>query len=250
MVKTVFQLFKFILTIIIKNLYWIFRLFLISKGKGFKCGFPVIVEGKGDIKLGADVSFESGVNIGCGHNASLNFGDKCRLDSKLLLSIGGKARVRFGNNVHLEGCTKMYANNDWDIGDNVVVASGGAIFAREPGMDGKFIVGAGTHIGNNTIIDLSENVVIGENVAVGPNTIIYTHDHDYKENKDVPWKGSPVRKQVIIENGAWIGANVILLPGVVVESGALVAAGAVVTKSVVSRTIVGGVPARLIGQNQ
>lgn len=45
---------------------------------------------------------------------------------------------------------------------------------------------------------------------------------------------------------AWLGAGAIVLPGVTVGEGAIVAAGAVVTKDVAPRTVVGGVPARLI----
>lgn len=45
---------------------------------------------------------------------------------------------------------------------------------------------------------------------------------------------------------AWLGANVTVLPGVTIGEGAVVAAGAVVTKDVPPRTVVGGVPARII----
>ena len=52
--------------------------------------------------------------------------------------------------------------------------------------------------------------------------------------------------QVIIGNDVWIGANVIILPGVNIGHGAVIAAGAVVTKDVEPYAIVGGVPAKLI----
>jgi acetyltransferase-like isoleucine patch superfamily enzyme len=51
---------------------------------------------------------------------------------------------------------------------------------------------------------------------------------------------------VNIGNKVWIGANATILPGVTIGDGAIVAAGAVVTKDVVPKTLVGGVPARLI----
>ncbi|MDE6574416.1 MAG: acyltransferase [Muribaculaceae bacterium] len=44
----------------------------------------------------------------------------------------------------------------------------------------------------------------------------------------------------------WIGANVTILPGVTVGEGAVIAAGAVVTKNVPARTVVGGVPAKIL----
>lgn len=53
-------------------------------------------------------------------------------------------------------------------------------------------------------------------------------------------------RPVFIGNDVWIGANVVILPGVTVGDGAILAAGAVVTKNVEPYAIVGGVPAKLI----
>lgn len=53
-------------------------------------------------------------------------------------------------------------------------------------------------------------------------------------------------RPVVIGNDVWIGANVIILPGVNIGDGAIVAAGAVVTKDVAPYAIVGGVPAKTI----
>ena len=63
-----------------------------------------------------------------------------------------------------------------------------------------------------------------------------------------PFENSPLRKNesVIIGNDVWIGANVIILPGVHIGDGAVLAAGAVVTKDVAPYAIVGGIPAKVI----
>jgi acetyltransferase-like isoleucine patch superfamily enzyme len=52
---------------------------------------------------------------------------------------------------------------------------------------------------------------------------------------------------IVLEDGAWIGAGAIVLPGVRVGRGAVIAAGAVVTKDVEPYSIVGGVPGVAIG---
>jgi acetyltransferase-like isoleucine patch superfamily enzyme len=52
---------------------------------------------------------------------------------------------------------------------------------------------------------------------------------------------------VVIEDYAWVSCRVVILPGVTIGRGAVVAAGSVVTKDVAPYTIVGGVPAKKIG---
>lgn len=230
----------------LRHIYWIYRLSKIQKGKEFKFHFPIILEGRGKVTTGNNFTIEQYANLGCGKNAKLIFGDNCRIGRNIFMRIGGESKVYFGNHVELEGDSTIYATNNWSIGDHTVIASGCAIHAREPGKDGEFIVGKGTHIGNNTIIDLSDTVKIGDNVAIGPNCIIYTHDHDYRQNKKIPWEGEVIRKPVIIEDGAWIGAGVIILSGIKIGQGAIIAAGSVITKDVESYTLVGGVPAKRI----
>ena len=53
-------------------------------------------------------------------------------------------------------------------------------------------------------------------------------------------------RPVRIGDKVWVGANATILPGVTIGDGAIVAAGAVVTKDVAPRTVVGGVPAKVI----
>lgn len=85
-------------------------------------------------------------------------------------------------------------------------------------------------------------ITIGDDVLIGQNAVIATLNHAM----DPARRGDMVPAPVRIGNQVWLGANVTLLPGVTVGDGAVVAAGAVVTKDVPPRTIVAGVPARVI----
>lgn len=53
---------------------------------------------------------------------------------------------------------------------------------------------------------------------------------------------------IVLHDDVWLGARAIVLPGVTIGTGAIVAAGSVVTRDVQPMSIVGGSPARTIGE--
>ena len=85
-------------------------------------------------------------------------------------------------------------------------------------------------------------IEIGDDVLIGPQTIIATLNHDPDPEK----RGGMFSKRVKIGSKVWLGARVTICPGVTIGEGAIVAAGAVVTKDVPPRTVVAGVPAKVI----
>lgn len=104
-------------------------------------------------------------------------------------------------------------------------------------------IGSGTSIGHNVLLDGRGRLFIGNNVNVGTDVMIWTAEHDVTSS-DFRSYSSPVK----IEDYVWLSSRVIVLPGVTVREGAVVAAGAVVTKDVDPYMIVGGVPAKEIGE--
>jgi len=112
-------------------------------------------------------------------------------------------------------------------------------------------IGRNISLGNNSGIGIkshiSSNVTIGNNVMMGPEVIIYTCNHEFGRT-DIPMiqQGNQAIKPVIIEDDVWIGARVIILPGVKIGMGSIIGAGSVVTKNIEPYSIVGGVPAKLI----
>ena len=117
----------------------------------------------------------------------------------------------------------------------------GAVFYNPPGI----FIGQDTIIGERAVLDGREKLTIGSHVAIASEVMIYNCEHDVHDENFSP-KGGPV----VIEDYVFIGPRVIILPGVMVGRGAVIAAGAVVTKNVAPNTIVGGVPAKVIGQRK
>ena len=106
-------------------------------------------------------------------------------------------------------------------------------------------VGLNTWIGHECMIEASANVVIGANVDIAPRVYIGTGTHKIDiEGERIAGEG--VSKDIVINDGAWLCAGCIVLPGVAIGRKSIVAAGAVVNKNVAESCIVAGVPARLI----
>ena len=94
----------------------------------------------------------------------------------------------------------------------------------------------------------ADNVTVAGNhpiSMVSTNTFTYSKKIGFVEHDKSISHIANTRK-INIGNDVWIGANVILLPGITIGHGAVIAAGAVVSKDVPPYAIVGGVPAKLI----
>ncbi len=111
--------------------------------------------------------------------------------------------------------------------------------------------GSEIEIGDDSAIGIRCQLIgpvrIGRDVMMGPEVIIRTANHRF-DRLDVPMRcqGDAPPEPVAIGDDVWIGARVIILPGVTIGPGSIIGAGAVVTKDVPEYAIVGGNPARVI----
>jgi acetyltransferase-like isoleucine patch superfamily enzyme len=129
------------------------------------------------------------------------------------------------------------------LDDGVVLLCSGA-----PKRD-KLVIRGNTYVNRFTIIDAHERVEIGNGCLIGPGCYITDANHGTAAGQSPmiqPCECLPT----IIEEEVWLGAKVIVLPGVRIGRGAVVGAGAVVTKNVEPFQIVAGIPARAIGERK
>src|ERR1700731_2359423 len=110
----------------------------------------------------------------------------------------------------------------------------------------KIVIRSGTYINRYTIIDAHLSVEVGRDVMMGPFCFITDADHGMAPGEIVGCQ-QVTALPVTIGDGAWLGANVIILKGVKIGPGAIVGGGSVVTHDVAQDEIVAGIPARSIG---
>lgn len=120
--------------------------------------------------------------------------------------------AQIGNNVNI--CSHCFIENDVVIGDRVTLKSG---------------------------VQLWDGLRIGDDVFIGPNASF--------ANDIFPRSRQHLARflETRVENGASIGSNATILPGVVIGRNAMIGAGAVVTRSVPPNAIVVGNPAKIVG---
>ena len=132
-----------------------------------------------------------------------------------------------------------------DLGDGVSMAPNVSFRNAE-----RISIGAGSHIGEHSVLWAGNNtgrIIIDEKCLFAPNVTVTASNYGIVQG-DVAIMDQPKdERDIVIGDGAWLGANVVVLAGVTIGEGAVVAAGAVVTKDLPALCIAGGVPAKVIG---
>jgi acetyltransferase-like isoleucine patch superfamily enzyme len=111
-------------------------------------------------------------------------------------------------------------------------------------IKGGELVFNGGFINENVQITCASKIYIGKGCAIARDVIIRDFDAHTIEQE-----GFEIAKPITIGNHVWVGNRAMILKGVTIGDGAIIAAGAIVTKNVPARSVVGGVPAKVIKEN-
>lgn len=165
-----------------------------------------------------------------------------------LLWPAANARIRLrgatslGRRVTLRGRPAVTNEGRMTIGDRVRLVSTVATLELVTLPSGHL------DIGDNVFINFGSSLVSSASVRIGDDVLIGTHvtvmDCDFHRVEDKAWDttGEPI----VIEDRVWLGNRSMILKGVRVGHDAVVAAGSIVTEDVEPRTLVAGVPAKLV----
>lgn len=132
--------------------------------------------------------------------------------------------AEFRPGAYAEACSKI------SIGNNVVIRPGTFLFADPTDGGGS--------------------IIIEDKVSIGPGVHFYTNNHKFSDASQVIYdQGYPdptENDSIVLKKGCWVGAAVIILPGVTIGENAVVGAGSVVTKNIPAFTVAVGNPAKVI----
>lgn len=145
--------------------------------------------------------------------------------------LGTNAKLCSGENGYLNIGKKLYLSDGCCIG-----AYG----------NGLLSIGNNNFFNTNVNITCLNSIKIGSDNLFGPNIVIVDHNHNYENPTLKINKQGFQMKEISIGSDCWLGANVVILPGVVIGDHIIVGANSVVTKSILEPGVYGGVPAKLI----
>ena len=167
-----------------------------------------------------------------------------------LLSVVGpalNARLRLrgatrGRRVTLRGRPVISNQGRMTFGDRVRLVSTVAPLELVTLPSGHIEVGTNVFVNYGTSIVSSAHVKIGDDCLIG--TYVMVMDTDFHRVEDKAW--DTTGRPVILEDRVWLGNRSMVLKGVRIGHDAVVAAGSVVTRDVPPRTVVAGVPAKVV----
>lgn len=156
--------------------------------------------------------------------------------------------------LYVDGSLQLRLPKYISCGSNIAIGENSKLLCWDSYNGKKFetspsiIIGSGVRITRNLMIQCANRVQIGDNVLIASDVFIIDYNHGNspltKNYRDNPLNISV--GGVTIENGVWIGNNVIILPNVTIGEKSIVGAGSVVTKSIPAYSVAVGNPAHVI----
>jgi acetyltransferase-like isoleucine patch superfamily enzyme len=167
---------------------------------------------------------------------------------KLFSLLVAEGFASFGARSVLQPPIRLAGEGRMAIGSDVFVGAGSWLQVIERRHDDVALeIGDGTSIAGNCVLSAASSVRLGRKVLVARGVYVSDHAHRH-DDPDIPILDQGIARvaPVLIDDGAWLGENVVVGPGVRVGRGAVIGANAVVLEDVPDHAVAVGVPARVV----
>jgi acetyltransferase-like isoleucine patch superfamily enzyme len=158
------------------------------------------------------------------------------MDPGAVLICGRSSVVRERGNILIE------RGGTIAVGDHTAIMQNAEIVVEE---DARLAIGSSVYVGASCNLRCGSSITIGDGVRLAQFVSLVDSNYEFKR-RDAPI-GNSVPGFIVIGAGAWLGAQVVVLPNVTIGEGAVVGAGSIVTRDVAPYTIVVGNPAHVVG---
>lgn len=158
------------------------------------------------------------------------------------------AFASFGRGTVIEPPVRISGERRIALGSGIYVGEGSWLQALDGFGDAVAItIGDGTSIAGSCVLSAARSVTLGRNVLLARNVYVSDHSHAFDDpSTPVLAQGVDEIASVVIDDGAWLGQNVVVCPGVRIGKGAVVGANSVVLSDVPDNAVAVGAPARIV----
>ncbi|HBY94800.1 MAG TPA: transferase [Chloroflexi bacterium] len=161
---------------------------------------------------------------------------------------GGSGQIEIGPNCFIDDDVTIFAHPH---GGRIVIGAGSSLMRGchvEVGDGGSVLIGRDSHIQAGCHLKgFLKSTIIGNRVQLAPHCAFSPYQHGF-DDVTVPIKDQPITSKgdIVVEDDAWLGLNVVVMDGVRIGRGAVIGAGAVVTRTIPAFAIAAGVPATVL----
>lgn len=145
------------------------------------------------------------------------------------------------------GSGKIINNGNFILGNKTIIRPSTDIYLHT--KESNLKIGNNTEIGNHSTISSYANIIIGNGVLTGPHVFIADHNHKYTDpNTPIYEQGIEIvhNASLQIDDGTWIGTNVVIVGNVHIGKNCVIGANSVVTKDIPDFSIAVGCPVKII----
>lgn len=153
------------------------------------------------------------------------------------------ALAAIGPHSRLQSGVRAMAPRRIRLGARCLIARNTRLTCELPG--GELRLGDDVQVNQDCVLDFSGGLELRPGVLISEGAILYSHSHGHDP------RSIPEPTPLVVEDGVWIGARALVLPGVGrIGAGSVVAAGSVLTKEAPPGVVLAGAPAKVIGSSQ